>query len=81
MKRLKGIKTIDDLLSEDDVNEIMNLLVKAKAGLTGIVAITINREQKVQVLSSLDRDGTLGVLTRASTNLALGDWIGWSDGI
>ena len=63
---LKGIKTVDDLLSSDDVNDIMQRLAKLKPRLAGIVAVTVQRDGTLQVWSSLDIDGTLATLSRAT---------------
>ena len=63
---LKGIRTIDDLLSNDDVNHIMQTLAKLKPRLAGMVAITIQQDGTLQVWSSLDIDGTLATLSRAT---------------
>ena len=72
----RKIKTVDDLLSQDDVLWLIGELEKEKADLTGIIAIKIDRQGISQILTTLDRDGTMATLSRAGYNYALDERLG-----
>lgn len=65
-KLSKKIKTVDDLLASDDVAQTLGQLVKDKANIAGIVAIVVDQEREVKILSTFDMYGTLGLLSQAT---------------
>jgi len=67
MKRLsKKIKTVDDLLCQDDIQWLVNRLVKERANLMGLVVIKIDQQGMFQTLSTFDRTSTIATLSRAT---------------
>jgi len=62
----RKIKTVDDLLVDDDITQILSNLVKDRANIAGIVAIKILRDGTRQIWSSLDCDCILAELARAT---------------
>ena len=66
MKRLgKKIKTVDDLLCQEDVQWLIDRLVKERLNLSGLVVIKINQQGMFQTLSTFEENSTLVVLSRA----------------
>jgi len=66
MKRLgKKIKTVDDLLCQDDVQWLVDRLVKERANLMGLVVIKIDQQGMFQTISTFDENDTLAILSRA----------------
>jgi len=67
MKRLsKKIKTVDDLLCQDDVKWLIDRLVKERANLMGLVVIKIDQQGMFQTLSTFDRTSTIAALSRST---------------
>lgn len=60
------IKTVDDLLCQDDVLWLIDRLVKERAKLTGLVVIKIDQQGGFQTLSTFDRTSTIAALSRST---------------
>jgi len=65
-KLSKKIKTVDDLLCQDDVQWLIDQLVKERANLMGMVVIKIDQQGIFQTLSTFDGNSTLSMLSRAT---------------
>ncbi len=47
VKRKRRITTVNDILARDDVNDILESLVKNKAGISDLFVITIGRDGEI----------------------------------
>jgi len=76
MKHLAKIKTVDDLLCQDDVTRLIGQLTKERANLTGMVVTKLDNKGKFQILSTFDENDTMAILTRSLLNYALDERLG-----
>ena len=75
------IKTVDDLLCQDNIAWVIDALNKERANLAGIVVIKVDNKGIAQILTTYDGNGTLSTLTRAMFNYALQERQGQLDEI
>ena len=61
--------TMDDLLTQDGVNQVMQDLLAIRSDLSGLIVITINRDKESRLFTSVDDDVTLAKLVRAQAEL------------
>lgn len=79
MKLGRHIRTVDDLLSSDDVLELLRRLERERANLVGLVVIKVSQQDRSQgqIVSTFDNSGTGELLRRA--NVAFDRCLGYTE--
>lgn len=69
-----AVTTIDDILSKDDVSQLVAELVELRPSISDLVVIRIGRNGEVEVSTTLDQNSTLALVVRTQHYLVNTDF-------